>query len=255
MTVSLSVLEHNALTYRRTWRGSVLVSFISPVFFLTAMGLGLGSLVNRGAGGIGGVPYRDFLAPGLLVAAAMQTAAIEMTYPIMAKVYWQRTYEAMLATPLRVRDLLVGEVSWISVRLAMVATLFFMVMGAFGTIHSAWALLALPAAVLTGLAFAAPILAYSATQTRDSGFSVIQRFIVNPLFLFAGTFFPIERLPLVLQVVANVSPLYHGIQLARGLSLGTLRPAAALLHLAVLAAYILAGVAAAAITLQRRLVK
>ena len=142
---AVHIFEHNLIGYRRTWRGSLLVSFIGPVFYLTAMGLGLGGLVNRSSGGVAGVPYRDFLAPGLLVATAMQTAALEMTYPIMAKVVWWKTYDAILATPVKVRDLVVGEIAWITARTMLVAVIFFAVMQAVGATRSPLAPLAIGA--------------------------------------------------------------------------------------------------------------
>ena len=256
MSGSLRIFEHNLLVYRRSWRGSVMVSFVSPLFFLTAMGVGLGSLVNRGGGGgVGGVPYLDFLAPGLLATTAMQTAMIETTYPIMAKVYWERTYEGMLATPVKVRDLLGGEALWVLARLFVVEILFFLALLVFRIPKTPGAGLAVLAAVLTGMAFAMPILAFSASQSNDSGFAVIQRFIVMPLFLFGGAFFPLSKLPAVLQAVAWLTPLAHGVELTRGLTLGHLDPAAAAIDVGVLLLYILAGFVAASITLRRRLTK
>ena len=251
---AVHVFEHNLIGYRRTWRGSVLVSFIGPVFYLTAMGLGLGGLVNRGSGGVGGVPYREFLAPGLLVAAAMQTAALEMTYPIMAKVVWWKTYDAILTTPLKVRDLVVGEIAWITARSALVAVIFFAVMQAVGATRSPLGVLSIGAGVLTGVAFGAPIMAFSATQSRDTGFAALTRFVITPLFLFGGTFFPLERLPLALQVVAWTTPLAHGVALSRGLALGTITLGPALLHTVVPLLYIVAGTVAAVVLMRRRLV-
>src|SRR4051812_49906839 len=133
------------------------------------MGLGLGSLVNRGhTSSLGGVTYLVFLAPALLAAAAMQTAAMESAWPVLAAVKWLKTYDAMLSTPLRVRDVLAGHLTWITLRVAMGASVFIVVMALFGTIESAEGIFLLPAAVLTGLAFAAPICAFSVTLERDS---------------------------------------------------------------------------------------
>ncbi len=252
MSAALRVLEHNLVVYRRTWRGTVLASFLSPILFLAAVGLGLGSLIRQPVAGQ--VSYLAFLAPGLLAANAMQTASMEATYPIMAKVHWLKTYDAMLATPLRIADLLGGELLWISVRLTMVATSFFLVMVAFGTVHSPLAALVILAGVLSGLAFATPIVAFSATQRHDSGFALLQRFVIVPLFLLGGAFFPLDRLPAALQVVAWVAPLSHGVALARALTAGPLMPVAAAGHVAVLALYAVAGGAAAWFTLRRRLV-
>jgi len=249
------VLEYDLHLYRRVWRGSVVVAFLSPLLFLAAMGLGLGGLVNRSAGGVNGVAYILFLAPGLMATTTMQTASSESTYPILAKVYWERTYEAMLSTPLRVRDLVFGELAWLVVRLTLVAVLFFAVMLVFRIPRGPEAALAIPAAVLNGLAFATPILAFTATQTRDTSFSAIQRFLIMPLFLFAGAFFPIAQLPQVLQAVAWLTPLAHGVSLVRGLTLGTLTQSGALVDIGVLLAYTLAGGVGAAITFRRRLIK
>ncbi len=251
----IRVVEHNALVFRRLWRSSVMTSFFTPLFFLTSMGLGLGGLVNRGSGGVGGVPYIDFLAPGLLAATAMQTAASECMYPILGKIMWDRIYDAMLATPLAVRDLLAGEVAWVTLRLLMVSSIFWVVMTAFGVAHGPESLLAIPAATLTGLAFATPILAFTSTRRNDTDFSAIFRFVITPLFLLGGAFFPISKLPLALQAVAWATPLAHGVALCRGLVLGSLISGDAVLHVTVLAAYALAGVILARPLLTRRLVK
>ena len=148
MAGTLHVVEYNALVYRRIWRGSIAVSFFTPLFFLAAMGLGLGGLVNRSSGGVNGVPYLDFLAPGLIAAACMQTAAVEAMYPILAKIMWDKTYEAALATPVTISDLIRGEVIWITIRMFIVATMFWIVMYLFGVGRSLEALLAIPASIL-----------------------------------------------------------------------------------------------------------
>ena len=254
-TGALRVVEHNALVFSRLWRGTVTVSFFTPLFFLASMGLGLGTLVNRGSGGVGGVPYIDYLAPGLLAATAMQAAAFECTYPILGKLMWDRIYDAMLATPLAVRDLLAGEVAWVTMRLLMVASIFWCVMALFGVAHTPESLLVIPAAALDGLAFAAPLLAFTATQRTDNAFSSIFRFVITPLYLLGGAFFPISKLPLALQAVAWVSPLAHGVALCRGLVLGNVIPGEAVLHVTVMLAYTIAGVALARPLLTRRLVK
>ena len=255
MAVGARVLEHNLMVYRRVWHGSVLGSLLSPVLFLAAMGIGLGGYVNRGGtAALGGVSYLAFLAPGLLAAQAMQTAAFETTYPIMGKIVWDKLYDAMLATPLTVRDLLAGELEWLVVRLTIVCSAFLGVAIVFGAVRLPLGLLALPVAVLTGLGFAAPIMAFSATQRQDSAFNVIFRFGITPLFLLSGTFFPLDRLPAVVQPLAYLTPLYHGVALARGLTLGSIDPAAAAGHVAALVAFVAGGWVLAAISFRRRLV-
>ena len=251
----MRVFEHNWLNFRRTWRGYTFTSIVSPILFLTAMGLGLGPLVDRASGGVNGVPYLDFLAPGLLVTTAMQAGAGEMTYPILGKIMWNRIYEAMLSTRLRVADVLVGELAWTTFRLSSVSLLFFVVMTFFGIPRASYSFLCVFAGILTGLAFATPVMAFTATRRRDSGFAALNRFVINPLFLFGGAFFPITKLPFFLQVVAWLTPLYHGVDLSRGLTRGTITPAAAAVDVAVLLAYVVGGVLLAVRNLQARLVE
>ncbi len=249
------VLQRNLLVYRHTWRGSIFGSFLTPMLYLTAMGIGLGSLVARGGSNLpGGVDYLHFLGPGILASSCMQTASFESTYPIMGKIAWRRNYEAILATPMQVHHLLIGELSWIGFRLTTMATVFMVVLTLFGIPRTPLALLAIPAAVITGLCFAAPIIGFSATRTNDSGFAAIFRFVVNPLFLFSGTFFPVERLPDQVEWIAAATPLYHGVALVRGAVLNSI-PADWPLHVAYLLVFLAATGYVAYRLLRRRLVK
>jgi lipooligosaccharide transport system permease protein len=258
MTALSPVLEHRAVQYRRTFRSSAFSSFLSPVLFLTAMGLGLGGYVDRsGATALGGLTYLQFLAPGLLAATVMQAAAFEATFPIIGGLNWQRTFHAMYATPLSPRDIALGNLAWMAIRLAMIATVFTAVIVLFGAAHSPLVVLGIPVAVLTGMAFGAPIAAFSATQRTPNRFNVIFRFGITPLFLFSGTFFPIESLPGYLQPVAWLSPLWHGVDLTRGLVLGTLgqNPAVMLAHVVVLVTIVAVSTWAAVRTIERRLIR
>lgn len=216
----LRSLEYWSYQYRRTWRSSLTTSFLYPVLYLAAMGVGLGSLVDHHSHHVDGVSYLDFIAPGLLAATAMQIGANEAMYPVMGAIKWMKTYFAMLATPLSVVDVLRGHLGWIAVRLLTVSTIYLAVVAAFGVVKSPLAVLAIPAAVATGMAFAAPMAAYAATQDKDVGFTTIYRFVLIPLFLFSGTFFPVTELPGWLRPVAYALPLYHGVYLCRGLVLG-----------------------------------
>ena len=239
------VFEHRFLQYRRTFRASIFSSFLSPVLFLTAMGLGLGSYVSSSSNtSLGGVPYLVFLAPGLLAATAMQSASFEATFPIMGGLVWNKIFHAMAATPISARDIALGNLAWIVARLTLISTIFTVVIVAFGAAESPLIVFAIPAAVLTGMAFAGPIAAFSATQKTPNRFSTIFRFGITPLFLFSGTFFPISSLPSALQVLAWLTPLFHGVALTRGLSLGTIAddPTAAAIHVIYLTT--LAGVGA-----------
>ncbi|MEP6638977.1 MAG: ABC transporter permease [Chloroflexota bacterium] len=250
------VFEHRFLSYRKTFRASIFTSFISPVLFLTAMGLGLGGYVSNGAS-LGGVPYIVFLAPGLLAATAMQSASFEATFPIMGGLVWQKTFHAMYATPISPRDIALGNLAWIVARLTLITTIFTIVIVLFGAAESPLIVLAIPAAVLTGMAFAGPIAAFSATQKNPNKFAAIFRFGITPLFLFSGTFFPIASLPAALQALAWLTPLFHGVALARGLSLGTIvnDPGAALIHVAYLATLAVLGALLTIRTIERRLIR
>ncbi len=253
MIGAIRMVQRNALVYRRAWRGSVFFSFLQPTLFLIAMGVGVGRLVNRGDASLpAGVDFLDFLAPGLLAAACMQTASFESSWPISGKMTWQRTYEAITATPMRIRDLVFGELAWMAVRLSTVAIAFTAIITLFGVPRSPLVILAVPAAVLTGLAFSAPIIAYAATRKRDH-FNGLFRFIITPLFLFSGVFFPIARLPEPLQTVAWFTPLFHGVELVRGLTLNTLESPAWLIHAAYLVSLTVIGIGASLWAFRRRL--
>jgi lipooligosaccharide transport system permease protein len=252
------VFEHRFRQYRRTFRASLFSSFLLPVLFLTAMGLGLGSYVDDGTGGgLVGISYLAFLAPGLLASTAMQSAAFESTFPIMGGLVWNRTFHAMYATPISGRDVALGNLAWIAARLLLICTVFTIVIVLFGAAESPTIVLAIPVAVLTGLAFAAPIAAFSATQRTVEKFNAIFRFGITPLFLFSGTFFPVDQLPTPLQVVAWLTPLYHGVRLTRGLSLGTIGddPLLALVNLLFLLGFFLVGTFFAIRTITARLVR
>lgn len=254
MIRAVRMIQRNALVYRRAWRGSFFSSFLQPTLFLIAIGMGLGALVDHGATPLpGGIDFLHFLAPGLLAAAAMQTASFESSYPIAGKMTWQRNYEAISATPMRVVDLVIGELAWMAVRQAMVAIAFTTVIIAFRIPRSPLVLLAIPAAVLTGLAFSAPIMAFAATLKSSGNFNVLFRFGITPLFLFSGTFFPITRLPRVLQRAAWLTPLFHGVELVRGMTLNTLESPAWGIHVAYLIGMLISGICAALWTFRRKL--
>jgi lipooligosaccharide transport system permease protein len=248
------VFHRNWLVYRRLWHRSLAFGFLQPVLFLTAMGLGIGSLMGAGdATAFGGVDYIDWLGPGLLAAMAMQTSTFESTYPIMNKIMWGRNYEAMLSTPLGIRSIVTGELGWVAFRIGTLALIFLIVLTLFGIVATPLAVLAVPVAMLTGLAFSACLMAFTATQKNDVGFSAIFRFVINPLFLFSGTFFPLTQLPEPLQAVAWATPLFHGVELIRGLVLGSLDWVTAPLHLAYLLAMLGIGTWLVNRTLTRRM--
>jgi lipooligosaccharide transport system permease protein len=252
------VIEHRALQYRRTFRASIFSSFGIPVLFLTAMGFGLGGYVDRSQDAVlHGLTYLQFLAPGLLAATVMQTGSFEASFPILGGLQWNKIFHAMFATPIQPSDIVYGNVLWIAFRLALVGAVFAVAIVLFGASKSALVVLAVPGAVLTGLAFATPMMAFTATQRTPDRFATLFRFGVTPLFLFSGTFFPIESLPSFLQPVAWLSPLLHGVDLCRQLMLGTVTetPHLALIHALVLVTITVVGIAVAMRTDESRLVK
>jgi lipooligosaccharide transport system permease protein len=239
--------------YRRIWRASVFSSVFVPVFFLGAMGLGLGSLINSHGTARLGVPYLVFLAPAILATQAMQSAMAEASFPVVGSVKWNKTYVAAQATPLRPGDIFRGHLLFITMRIAMNSAVFLFVMWAFGATRSAWVVLALAVAVLTGLAFAAPIAAWAVTLRHETAFNYLFRFVMVPLMLFSGTFFPVTQLPGWLQPVAYATPLWHGVALCRSLSLGGLDAGGAAIHVGYLVALAAIGLWAGPRTYSRRL--
>jgi lipooligosaccharide transport system permease protein len=252
----LRATESWAIGYRRLWRATLFSTIITPVLYLGAMGVGLGSLVNAGThrASLGGVDYLSFLAPGLLAAAAMQTAATEATWPVMASIKWIGTYKAMLASPLGIADVALGHLLWMAVRVTLTSAVFVVIIAAFGAAQSPEIILAIPAAALTGMAFAAPIAAYTASLDRDTGLAALMRFGIMPLFLFSGTFFPVRQLPAAIRPLAYVTPLWHGVDLCRSLSLGTATLGRATMHVGYLALWVMAGTLATVARMRRRLV-
>jgi len=254
LVMSVRGFQYWLINYRRTWRGSIYSSLLNPVLYLGAMGLGLGTLVDKHhPASLGGVSYLAFLAPGLMAASAMQTAVAESMYPVYTAVKWQQTYQAAASTPLRPGDIYRGHLMFTGMRLVMNMIIFLAIMAAFGAVESPWVLATVPVAVLTGVAFAAPLDAFAVLQRNDQWFNVIFRFGMIPLFLFSGTFFPISQLPAWIRPVAYVTPLWHGVALCRALSLGSADVVGALGHVGYLLGLAALGLAAGQRSYQRRL--
>lgn len=249
----LRVVEREARVYRRLWRGNVFSSLLTPVLFLAAMGVGLGDLVDQRSGGAGGVDYLEFIAPGLLAASAAMVAAGESLWPVLGGLKWMRTLHGMASTPIEPRDVHAGLVTWAMVRTAITATAFVAVAALFGAVPSLWGVLAVPAAALGAAAFAAPISAFSATQETDVSFPMIMRLGIIPLFLFSGTFFPVDQLPGWAQPLVVCSPLYHCVELCRAATTGHGNLPAIVTHVAVLVAFAAVGSALGRRSFTRRL--
>lgn len=227
------------LRLRRAGQSTLLVAFFNPLMVIGAMGLGLGSLIDDNqAASLGGVDYLSFLAPALMAAFAMQAAAGASLWPVLGGVKWEGTYLAQIATPLRPADVLLGQLSFTAADIGVRVVMTFVAMVVFGAVESWWGILGIPVALLTGLAYAAPLTAFSVTQETDSAFPLIFRLGVIPSYLFSGTFFPVSQLPDALEAAAKMTPLWHGVDLCRSLSLGTATLAGSLGHVAYLCAFL-----------------
>ncbi len=234
------IIERDLRVFAKLWHAFAFSTFVMPVLFLAAMGVGLGGLVDD-RGTVEGLSYLHFVTPGLLVAAVMQQAAGESLWAVLGGVKWDGRFIAMVATPLRARDVYVGAVEWPVLRGLATSIVFLLVAAALGGIASPWGVLAVPAAVLCGAAFAAPLSAWAITKDSDAPFAMVMRLGVVPLFLFSGTFFPVSTLPAALRPLAWLSPLWHGVELARAATTADVSWPAAGAHVAFLVACIAAG--------------
>ena len=247
-------LWYNAAFYFQTWRASVFSTFLTPILYLTSMGIGVGHLVTKHTGLIQGHSYLQFVAPSFLVITSMQIGTGESMWPVLAGVKWLRTYHAAVATPLAPEDVVTGRLAWVGVRLVVTAAYYTAVIALFGA-TSSWCALALPlVGLLTGLAFAAPLMAYSLTVDSDLSFPTIFRFLIIPMLLFSATFYPVSVYPHWLRWIVQVMPLYHGVALARCCAFGTGALGPLLCHLGVLVAMAATGVTLARRNMRRRLV-
>ncbi len=193
-----------------------------PVAYLFAMGVGLASLVDTSSTAIfGGVSYLVFIAPALLVSAAVMTAASELTFPIMDGFKWRRVFYGPHASPLTPEQIALGQIIAVTVRFVLQSAIYFAVVALFGASPSGWGWVSILVATLAGLAFGLPLMAYAASIKQDKGqFAMVMRFIVMPLFLFSGTFFPLDSLPLAVRWIGWISPIWHGTELGRVFSYG-----------------------------------
>ncbi|MEV4637593.1 ABC transporter permease [Actinoplanes sp. NPDC049548] len=245
------VLEYHLVSYRRIWRSSVLSSFVLPLLTMLGFGVGVGAYVT---GGVDGVPYLDWMVPGLIASTAMQIAIGDSSWPVLGGFEWQRIYFGQAAAPLRVADILDGHLLFIVFRTLTSCTAFLLIATAFGTMHSWWALATLPVAALVGLSVATPTFAYAAAIRSDSYLAILFRLGVIPMSLFSGVFFPVESLPGALRWIAWASPLWHGVDLSRAATLGTAPDWSAVGHLLYLALWAAAGWLLAHRQFRRRLV-
>ncbi|MEU6074670.1 ABC transporter permease [Micromonospora sp. NPDC047074] len=248
---AVTVLAHHLVAYRRTWRNGFFSSFLLPVLTVLGFGVGVGGYVDQG---VDGVSYLDWIVPGLIASAAVQVAVGEATWPVFSRFQWVKTYFAQSAAPLRVGDILTGHLAFVLFRVLLTAAAFLLVTALFGAVPSPWAVATLPVVVLLGLAVAAPTFAYSSAVSSDSWLAMLHRFAMIPMTLFAGVFFPVESLPVVLRWLAYATPLWHGVDLCRAATLGVAPQWSVAGHLLYLAAWGVSGWLLARRAFRRRLV-
>lgn len=234
----LRQVDYWATVYRRTWRGTVISSFVTPVFYVLAMGVLLGGFIEADPAQLeGATSYLAFVVPGLVAAHAMQTGVGETTWPVMAMIKWQRIYDSMLATPLQISHLVAAHLGFVVFRLVTTCAVFMATLVPFGVFETWWGpILAFCSQVLVGLAFATVVYGLATRMKSEDGFGVLFRLGVMPLFLFSGAFFPIANLGEVGAWAARLTPLWHGVNLSRMFCLDTVDWSVAAVNLAVLLA-------------------
>ncbi len=246
--------HYHATYYAQTWRGSVASNVLFPIFYLASLGVGVGHLVSRHTGLIEGHTYLHFIAPSLLATTTMQLGEGESLWPVLAAVKWIRSYHAAAATPLEPEDILYGKLSWVVTRAVATSVVYTIIIAAFGSLTSWWALTLPFVGALVAFAFSAPLVAYAARSQSDGTFTAIYRFAFVPMFLFSATFYPVSSYPGYLRPLVQIMPLYHGVALARAAAYGHIELGALVGHLAVLVGLAAIGVYWGRRTLRRRLV-
>ena len=237
--LALRIVERDLVTTRKLWfKGWLISSVVMPALYLSALGVGLGGAIK---GDVEGLSYLHFLAPGLLCASLMQQAAGDSMWPVLGGIQWDGRYLAMTATPLAPRDVHLALLLWVSLRTAASGAIFLVIAAVLGGLASPWAVLAVPAGVLTALAFASVLSGVAIRQRDDNALALIFRIGIMPVFLFSGTFFPTRLLPAGIRPLAWLSPLFHGVELARHAATADPHWFADLGHVAVLVLVIGAG--------------
>jgi lipooligosaccharide transport system permease protein len=214
LRLALTLWRRNARVFSRSARGYLLPLFLDPVLYLLALGFGLGTYV----GTIAGIPYREFIAPGLCASAAMWAASFETTWNLHYKVEESRQFDALLTTPAEVQDVVLGELLWGATRAAVYGSAFLVVIAVLGYVDSPWALALPPAIFLGGACFAAAGIAFTSLIPKSEYYTFYFTLVITPMFLFGGIFYPYDELPGWAQTAAWLTPLYHLVELSRGLA-------------------------------------
>lgn len=214
------VWQRNFVVYRRTWKINFLPPLLEPFFYLAAFGVGLGVMVGHINYAGASIPYTTFIAPALIAVNIMQSAFFETTFASFVRMFYQKTFDGMLATPLSVDEVITGELLWGATKATIGTFLMMLVISAFGLLHYPGAILLLPTAFLGGLAFACAGMIFTSIVPTIEVFNLPIFLFITPMFLFGGTFFPLTNLPAWAQVVAHTLPLPHLVELCRGLAVG-----------------------------------
>ena len=251
-TLAVSVAERNALVYFRLWYMFV-SGFFEPFFYLLSIGIGVGELVGGVEVGGRTIPYESFVAPGMMATAAMNGAIFDSTFTIFFKLKYMKLYDAIVATPVSSTDIATGELGWAMFRCGAYATSFLVAMAVLGFVESWWALLSVPFALLIGFAFSAAGMALTSYMRTWHHFDFVNLAMI-PLFLFSATFYPLDVYPRTIELVVQVSPLYHGVALIRAANLGHIE-AEMVVHVAYLVAVGLVGLVLTGRRLERLLLR
>lgn len=216
------VLEARLTNMRKFATVIVLYSIGSPLLYLLAIGVGVGTLINQSSGGVDGVPYLVFLAPALLANAAIQGTMDETVFPTFEGFLWNKTFFGINSTPLGGRQIALGVYWAAMLRNVFTVSCYFVVMVLLGALQASSAWLALPAGILAGAAFGAVMLAFAANaKNEDQFFTFVGRFVITPMFFLSGTFFPLDSVPIYLRWIGWISPLWHATDLGRYLTYGS----------------------------------
>ncbi len=213
---AVAIWRRNASVFSKLWKGALLPTFLDPFFYLLALGFGLGTYVAQ----VNGIPYKDFVAPGLIASAAMWSAAFETTYNVYFRMNELRLYDNVLSTPVEVQDLVAGDLAWSATRATLYGTGVLVVVAAFGLISSPWAILIPPFVALGGLCISVIGYTFTSLIPKIDLYSYFFTLGITPMFLFSGIFFPFDRLPGWVEAVAWLTPLYHLVAITRGMATG-----------------------------------
>jgi lipooligosaccharide transport system permease protein len=246
---ALRVWQRHAKVYTKLYLSSIALNFVEPVLYLAALGLGLGAYVKE----INGVPYINFIAPGIIASSAMFAATYECSYGTYVRMTYQKTFDAILATPVNVNDLIAGEMLWGATKSVLYGTIIMFVIAVFGLVTSPFLLLAIPLLFFAGLIFAEISLIFTAVVPGIDSFNYFYTLFMTPMFLFSGIFFPIDSLPSVVGEIAFFTPLFHLVNICRDFSGG--KPATALWDVAWIVAVVMLLAPYSFRLLRRRLVK